>query len=702
MNGLRAGVTALLLAATLSRAAAAQDGSLSGVVREAGSGAPVTGAVVTVTGARTRQTRADAQGAWRMDGLAHGVYAVRVAHPGYATSEAEARVPGGVLVRHSLTPRPLALDAVVATAGRRLQTLSEAVVATEVVTGDEIRRSGASDLATVLAEQTGIQLQGGHPTGAGVMLQGMGQERILVLVDGQPYIGRIAGELDLSRIPVAMVERVEVVKGPQSTLYGNEAMGGVINVVTRSPAPGAWGGGLRMTAGTQARRDGHGDLHGAVGAWSWTADAGRRTVALAPGRDGGADATSRRWDGGARLRWTGAAAEVEARVLGVDERQRWREGQLFHFADNTQWSAHLGAVVRTGRVRWQPSAYATAFEHLPRRGTSSEPAPATAEAEVQRLARGELLWSADLGPTLLDGGVEVKREAIRSERVEDGRRTQDGIESFAQATWTHGALTVVPGVRVSHAEPWGSHASPRLAVMVRPVPSVALRASAAGGYRAPAFKELYIDFLNATPGLTYAVRGNPRLQPEASRTLSFSAEWAGERAYVRANGFHTRFDDFIETTLVGDEGGVTVYTYGNVANGRTSGVEVQGGATAGGLRAEAGYAWLTTEDDATGLPLLGRPSHSGRLALSHALPVGLRASVAGVYTGATPVLRSEAGVVTEREGHLRMDGRVAMALPRGLEVAVGADNLLGDRPAGWPGFTGRHVYVTLGWAAGAP
>src|SRR5690606_6114811 len=108
------------------------------------------------------------------------------------------------------------------------QQLKDVPVATEVVAREEIERTGAADLSAVLVERTGISVEGGHPVGTGIMLQGLGSERVLVLVDGQPYIGRLSGSLDLSRVPVSLIERVEVVKGPQSTLYGSDAMGGVV------------------------------------------------------------------------------------------------------------------------------------------------------------------------------------------------------------------------------------------------------------------------------------------------------------------------------------------------------------------------------------------------------------------------------------------------------------------------------------------
>src|SRR5690606_31856559 len=111
-----------------------------------------------------------------------------------------------------LDAAPLPLDHMVVTAARREQRLKDAVTTTEIISRADIERTGATDIAAVLLEQTGIELQGGHPAGNGVMLQGIGSERVLVLLDGQPMAGRISGVFDIARIPVSMIERVEVVR----------------------------------------------------------------------------------------------------------------------------------------------------------------------------------------------------------------------------------------------------------------------------------------------------------------------------------------------------------------------------------------------------------------------------------------------------------------------------------------------------------
>src|SRR5690606_41240460 len=131
---------------------------------------------------------------------------------------------------------------------------------------------------------------------------------------------------------------------------------------------------------------------------------------------------------------------------------------------------------------------------------------------------------------------------------------------------------------------------------------------------------------------------------------------------------------------VGGAAGVPLFAYGDVDDGGAGGIELEAGATWHGLRGEAGYAWLNAERTATGEPLLGRPTHSGRLSLTYALPFGLRASAAGGYTGRTPIQRTESGDVLERDGFPRVDRRGAQALPYGREIAAGGDSALVASP----------------------
>lgn len=687
-------VSAFLFLLLLLPSAAAGQGEVRGRVVDAGTGEPVMGAEVRLPGGGTVIT--DGNGTFRAELRTAGELVVT--HVAYA--EAKARAGADTVLTVRMTPRPVSLGALVVTASRRTQSLEDVPVATEVIGRSALRETGASDVAAVLVEQTGLIAEGGHPAGSGVMLQGLGSERVLVLLDGQPWIGRLSGRQDLSRIPTSVVERVEVVKGPQSTLYGSEAMGGVVNVITRPPLTGSWSGGIDVIGGSRGRLDVSGNVRGGGNGLALSADVGRRTVELVPGMNEVAGTYATRWDGMARAQWQ-AAPSLSLTTSGflIDERQRWQSGQIYQFADNVQWGARAGAVWRQGRHRLAPTVYASEFRHLARTSTRTSPLEGTGETEVQRLIEAELLYALDLGGVDVDAGFEATREAIRSDRVAGQDRTLHAVEPFVQATWSSGPFAVVPGARLSWSEQWGTHFTPRVAALYRPVERLAVRASVGAGYRAPDFKELYMEFLNTGPGFGYVVRGNEALRPERSRNVSGSIEWAGDRVYARVQAFHNRFEDFIETREAGDSSGITVFTYGNIDDGVTRGIELETGATWGPLRAEAGWSWLTAEREGTGEELLGRPAQSGRGTLIWTTPIGFRASATALHTGSTPLRRDDTGLV-RRDPFTRLDIRFAQDVPGGFELNLGIDNVTDVHPSEWPGYLGRQVYIGLSWRGG--
>ena len=503
----------LLLAAPLG--AQSSQGVLRGRVVERGSGHPVASAEVAVSG-RSESAITSSDGAWILS-LPAGSYTLRVRGIGYAPTTSGVSLAGGdtVEVAIRLAASALPLDEIVVTASRREQRLADVTVPTEIITRETIEATGASNLAAALTEQTGIQFDGGHPSGAGVMLQGLSNERVLVLVDGQPLYGRISGTLDLARLPTSMVERVEVVKGPQAALYGSEAMGGVVNVVTRTPTAVGLGGGARLVAGSGGRREAgaSGELHsGDVAA---LVDVGRRDVDRAAGRPDENGALAERVDVVGRVRWqpdTSFSLETSAMVL--DERQRWPSGTQFDFADNTQVGARLAADWRRGTHHFRPTLYLSQFEHLARRSSFSQPIAGTGDRQDQRLVEAELLYGTQVLGQPLDAGIEVRQERISSTdgRIEGGTRTLYSAEPFAQLEWAEDRWSVVPGLRLSWNERWGSTLTPRVAARYRLTDALSLRAGVGRGFRAPDFKELYLQFINDAAG--YAVYGNHELRPE--------------------------------------------------------------------------------------------------------------------------------------------------------------------------------------------
>lgn len=708
------GALALAGGAPLARAAA-QAGTapagapvtvaLRGRVLDAAARAPLEGAEVTVTaagGARVATLRTGADGAFRVERAPAGELTVQVRRLGYLARAVTIR-PGGDEARElevALTPAALRLDQVVVTASRRAQRLKDVAVTTELVSRDDIARTGATDLASVLTEQVGVQLQGGTPAGAGVMLQGLGSQQVLVLLDGQPMVGRVGGHFDISRIPAGVVERVEVVKGPQSTLYGSDAMGGVINIVTRTPATSSVSGLATVTAGNLGRLDGAGRLAWGSERVALSADAGRRSVSIAPGVSSASGTTAERTDGAFKARITADSARwLEASALLLDERQRWRLTRFYEFGDNRQVSGRVGGSWARGRHRVTPTVSGSGYEHTYYSSELSRPiAGDTGQRQVQRLVEADLLYNlAFARASSLDLGVEARHEDARSPRVPGGRRVMRQVEPFAQAELALGRVSVVPGVRVTANDIWGTRTTPRVALRWSATDELTVRLGAGAGFRAPSFNELYLNFPNLTFG--YALYGNERLRPESSRNYTAGAELSRGRWYARATGYWNDLRDFIQARPYDDPSVPLALRYENVSRGRTRGTDVEAGLSLPRVTLDAGYGWLDARDLAAGRRMLGRAPHSGRVAATLALPWSVSASVTGIVTGATPMAADDAtGALAWRDRFARTDVRVARRVPGGLELVVGADNLFDVQPERWAGFAGRHVYTSFTWS----
>jgi outer membrane receptor for ferrienterochelin and colicins len=640
--------------------------------------------------------------------LSAGVSTVAFAD-GWARTHAPVAVDSVTHIGMPPAPRDSSADSsrsrrlaeVVVTASRRSQKVSDAVVTTELILHDDIVRSGAQDLQGVLIQHLGVQPEPSSVASGGIQIQGVSSERVLILIDGQPLVGRIDGALDVSRIPTSVIDRIEVIKGPQSTLYGSAAMGGVINIITR--------GGYRtpptvsadVTGGSQNRLDADVAMQGGTDQFNFLGGIGRRVLDQQPGRVDQQDARERRWDGDGKMKWTlNDAVSVTGSVLGITEDQRWNGGPIFYFSDNDQLNANLSATILHGLQRFTPSVYFSTFTHLSRQAAIPEPVSDSGDWSREALARAELTYSAQFGESFLDAGVDLDRQTLRTDRILSGYKVLYSAEPYAQYTWNAGALSVVPGVRVSYSDQWGTHITPKLAALYHLTSSVSLRASAGYGYRAPDFKELYLLFLNTVSGFSYVVNGNPDLKPETSRNLSGGIEWNGDASFARLQLFDNQFSRFIETEQVGtNESGASVYTYQNVSNAVTRGADVEMGTAIGRLSLEGAYEYLSAFQRDSNVALLDNAKHSGHLGADYTLPRQIRTGLTWYYTSRAPEARAD-GVTTYRSAYTHVDARVAKTIVAGLDVRLGVQNGFDTQPTDWPGYAGRQWYAGFSLAHG--
>ena len=157
------------------------------------------------------------------------------------------------------------LDEVILTATRTERQLSSLPLPVTLVPAKIIEQSGSVRLDEILNEQTGIITVSDESGFTGVQIQGVSSEYILILIDGVPLVGRQAGNFDLSRLTVGNIKQVEVVKGPSSSLYGSEALGGVINIITEKPKTEDISGNASYRIGSYTQQDINLDLKQRVG-----------------------------------------------------------------------------------------------------------------------------------------------------------------------------------------------------------------------------------------------------------------------------------------------------------------------------------------------------------------------------------------------------------------------------------------------------
>ncbi|MFP4091520.1 MAG: TonB-dependent receptor, partial [Cyclobacteriaceae bacterium] len=193
-------------------------------------------------------TATDAEGRFSLSSVPPGTYTLLISHIGYETQQQKLEINAEqrLSLEVSLREKSKALEDVVVTATRTARSVEEVPLPVQVVDKEQIERIGSLRLDEVLQEQTGLQMISDH--GSGLQMQGLSSDYILVLIDGEPVIGRTAGTVDLTRLTVNNIERIEIIRGPSSSLYGSEAMAGVVNIITKGNDIG-WQGSF----GTQYR-----------------------------------------------------------------------------------------------------------------------------------------------------------------------------------------------------------------------------------------------------------------------------------------------------------------------------------------------------------------------------------------------------------------------------------------------------------------
>lgn len=598
-------------------------------------------------------------------------------------------------------------EEIIVVTGTRSETPRQASpVTTEVIDRQRLVESGVQTVSEALAMRPGLWISRGVAGTTGLTMQGLGPQYTLVLVDGARQIGRTDGVLDLDRFVVEDIEQIEIVRGPSSVLYGSDALGGVVNFVTRTPRDGLAIDALARVDGRrgyEARGRVAGGRDGYTGMIVGTYREAP-AITLEDDRSGGTTFDAYE-DGhvtgrvihrrGDNWRFDAGADYLRRDLRGVETSGTGAIFDRRNLVENA--SMRAGARwhgVRTAfRLEADASMYRDQFLSDQRMADALDQYQVTDETLVEGRAQIARVFGRHRGTV----GGEVLREMLESDRLsEPGNRVRAAV--FAQDEWRLGEsdrAIVVPAARLDVDTQFGTHATPRLAGRVQISETSVARGSVGMGYRAPSFKEMLLRFHN--PGAGYLVEGNPDLEPETSISVQAGGEWqARSWLWLAADAYANRLRDMVAVVTLPDDGTNAVrFGYDNIGRARTLGVEAYAIAVHGRAGLELGYALARTRDLDAERPLEGVPQHRFTATLRwRDKAEGFDAFATAVFTGHRPFYVSDdPQMPTLADRRVELRARIGKRFRSGFGGFLGVDNALDAGDAGLDRIPPRTLYA---------
>ena len=589
---------------------------------------------------------------------------------------------------------PILDDEIVVTATRSKEKLTEVGSSVTVLTRAEIELRAKTTLSELLRTVPGVGVvRGGGPGQlTSVFVRGGSSSQTLVLLDGLRVNDPSTGGFDFANLSTDQIERIEIVRGPQSTLYGSEAMAGVIQIVTRR-GQGRAGGGLGVEGLVEAGGDDHQRLRLALdgagpGAdWRLTVsdqqtdgvsaaseargntevDPSENTtvtaqLGFATGADGRLDLTVRSYD-------SEVANDGFDFLLGpVDDLDalQFREGTLA----SLRWSGQLSPTWRqTVTVGWMEDEL---------RGEDPTNFFSNFRVDSERL---ELGLQSDF--TLGDRSVltlGVSSEERESASVGNFDESVDITSIYLQEAWSGERLHLTVGGRWDDHSQFGDETTYRLSASWQASDSARLHGSWGTGFKAPTLNDLYFPFFS-----------NPDLVPETSTAFDLGIEgtWLEDRLRVDLTLFETDFEDLIVFDFA-------TFLPQNLAEAEASGAELTVEWKPGAkFQLLASHTWLDSEDLGNGLPLPRRAEQTTALQLFFK-PIERLTGTASLVlardrfdTGGVPMDDSE-----------RVDLALHYRVRPGLVPYLRVENLFDEDYEEVPGFTTPGATAALGLSFG--
>jgi outer membrane receptor for ferrienterochelin and colicins len=630
-------------------------------------------------------------------------------HIGFRSQQLELPVAGAYTI--DLVSTSAQLEEVIVTGQFEPQSVSKSVFKVKVITLETIQSKGATRLQDVLNTELNIRFSNDPALGVSNMqMQGMSGQNVKILLDGIPVIGRqgATNAFDLNQININTIERIEIIEGPMSTMYGADALAGVINIITKKPEA------EKLTGSVKIHEESVGSEYSLFneGIHQENVSASYRKSAIHALVDGG-HYYSGGWQGNAEGRdrtfnpkgqwFANGSVGIDKSNWNASYRLDYLNEDIYNpgsFAGNEAIDKHFitnrfihqlqGGVALADKVNFTG---AIAYSDYNRK-TQTTVVDAVTGEETLSLAPGEQDETKYDATTLrgtfqykisdnfsLQPGYDINLESGSGERLEEGtKRIEDYAVFLSGEIKPLRQVSIRPGVRfVKNSVYDAPPALPSLNMKFLPSPDHEIRLSYGRGFRAPSIRELYFYFFDSN----HSIAGNENLEAELSHSVNTSWDWHIVKSLsftytTTVSGFYNKMNNLITLAL----GAGNIYAYRNISESKTQGFVFNNRIISGGLSASAGLSYVAqynpyVDEDPT-LPEVTWSPEVNTSVSYRFVKVGLTASAFYKYTGKTPyyTINAEDQVYQAQSDEYHWaDVSLQRTFIKHLDIALGVRNL---------------------------
>jgi outer membrane receptor for ferrienterochelin and colicins len=612
---------------------------------------------------------------------------------------------------------PFMLGTVVVTATQTERALRDTPASVSVIDGRDLEKRPIHDLGDALQGTPGITINSVGTGNRGISVRGMGADHTLILIDGGRFANSASAvahsDYELGWVPVSAIDRIEVVRGPMSSLYGSEALGGVVNIITREPGD-EWRSSVTINgAMPSGGRDGEqGSLSfysagpivpGVLGLsfWAEHRHRGEMTSTLDPlDSSFGEEKASM---AGLGLTWTPDDRQKIDLTLGAGYETRWQNVSPRSGPYRTDDTIRRNRVVLSheGDWDWAVSRLRLNRTELNRKNTRTNGRAVSGPHNlIDTTLDGQLVF-APLGMHELTIGAELREEILEDPTVNRaGNASQMHFASFFQdEIRLNDHVTLTLGGRLDNHEAFGWEVSPRAYLLWHASDALTFKLGGGRGFRAPTLKELSPEYMAIAGGGRFSITGNPDLKPETAVTAELGVDYTGQGWRLGATVFQNEVENLIQARCITGCAAPfgARWSYRNINKVRIRGVELDGDVMLHpDLVLRANYSYLDALDRTADTQLDNRPRHQATAELEWQVQPDFSATLRLQHVGKqnTSTGTGEAPAYTMSSIYGDYAFNSATSIRFGVEN-LEDHRLANDDPAFALADPGRRVFVAL-------